>query len=61
MQFPYENMVYYKPVLYAILFLFLWTILKQIFLYFKPIILKQKIAKNSLDLCNKNFCKLALK
>ena len=63
---PYENMIYFKPILYLfyILFysyllgifsLFSWTILKQFFIYFKPIILKQKIVKNSRDLWKKAF------
>jgi len=65
-------MVYFKSILYlfymlfyfnlfCIFSLFLRTILKELFIYFKPIILKQKTAKNSPDLCTQRFCKLALK
>lgn len=53
-------MVYFKPILYLfyILFyfylfcifsLFLWTILKQFFICYKPIILKQKTVKKNAD------------
>ena len=50
---------YFYSYHFCIFSLFSWTILNQFFTSFKPIILKQKIAKNSPERCI--FCKLALK
>ena len=69
---PLQKYAQFLPILYlfymlfysyyfCVFLVFFWTILKQFFTYFKPIILKQKIAKKQLQSLDQNLRKLALK